>query len=240
LLEVTSEGGFISPTAHLGELPTVVVDADGHIYMPDLSGTPGLVQVVSVRDVGTGGAEQILAAIRAAGIDTPGHDCGVAADTGVSVFTVEIDGQEIVNRFAASGPGGPGGPPHPGASPAASGGCDTFQSAALDLLNRLTDPTETWGARSAPTSTYTPVAYRMWAAPVDSAAGQPLATPLATFGTPATPDFGVTGLRSAIILEGDAQTLAGALASGQQGDLFLSDGHAYQFWVRALLPDELG
>ncbi len=244
LLQVTNEGGFINPTAHLAELPAVTVDSDGHIYVPDTSATPGLVAPVLLRDVGTAGADQIVAALRAAGLDTAGHDCGIAADTGASVFTVELDGQEVVNRFAASGPGGPGGEPHPGAGASASAACDQVAAAAFDLLSRLSDPSETFGAPSAPTTAYQPSAYRVWVAQIDGA-GQPaidwpLSATLADFGTPATPDFGVTGLRSGIVLGADVQTLADTLAGGQPGDLFASNGLNYEFWVRALLPDELG
>jgi hypothetical protein len=241
-MEVTSEGGFINPAAQLGELPEVAVDTDGAIYTPDTgSESLPMVEPVSVRVVGPAGADEIQAAIRAAGLDQA-HDCGIAADAGVTVFTVDIDGTQVVSRIAASGPGGPG---HPGSNPAASPGCAAASSAAFDLLARLTDPNETWGASNVTSQRYAPVAYRIWFAPAGAADGSsgiawPLADSLSTFGAPATPDFGVTGLRSAVVLGDDAQTLGAALGGGAQGEMVLADGQAYQFWVRALLPDELG
>jgi hypothetical protein len=241
LLEITSEGGFINPTAHLGELPQVVVDADGRIYTPD-SGTAGtkVIQSVSVRDVGSAGAAQIVAAISAAGLDTA-VDCGIAADAGVTVFTVELDGSEVVSRIAASASG----PVTFAGLAGAATGCKKTSSAAFDLLAQLTDPSQTWGTPGVTTQTYDPVGYRLWFAPADSAAGAatvawPLAQQLDGFGTPATPDYGVTGLRSGIVLGADAPDLGAALASAAPGDLLSAGGQEYQFWIRPLLPDELG
>jgi len=208
----------------------VVVDTDGKIYLPSGDASGALIPGVDVRDVGEAGAEQIIQAIRDAGLDHEGDDGGIVADAGVTVFTVEIDGQEIVNRIGANGPGQPGQP---------GGG----NNPAIDLLNRLTDPTETWGATDVEASTYEPVAYRVYAAPAEASDGEtvdwPLSTPLTDFGTPATPDFGVSGLRSGIVTGDDASTMAGALSLKSSQDAVMSDGHAYQLWVRPLLPDEL-
>ncbi|MDL2335006.1 MAG: hypothetical protein QFC55_03110 [Chloroflexota bacterium] len=230
LLEVTNEGGFIAPSARLGQLPSIVVDADGKIYTQavDLNGEPTLIPGVDMRDVGPDGAAAIMAAIHDAGLDQNGGDVGVPGDSGVTVFTVEIDGEEYVTRVAASGPGHPGGGDNP----------------AIALLNRLLDPSETWGASNPTSATYQPVAYRVYVAPAASAATDSLAWPLATapadFGSPATPDFGVTGLRSGIVTGADAQAFAAAVASASSQVTFTLGGDAYQAWVRPLLPDELG
>src|SRR4051812_24474190 len=74
ILEVASEGGFINPTANLAALPTVVVYRDGRILtvgVPPADLTDPLLPRVSVRDVGTTGADAIEAAIVAAGLDKP-------------------------------------------------------------------------------------------------------------------------------------------------------------------------
>ena len=233
LIEVTSEGGFINPAARLGQLPEVVVDADGKIYTQAVDdGSGKLVPGVLVRDVGAAGAAAILAAIRDAGLDVENTDGGgVSGDTGVTIFTAVINGETIVNRVVASGPGGPG---HPG------GGSNP----AVELLTRLTDPAETWGAANVITTTYQPVGYRVYDAPAaDGRSGSvdwPLTQPLADFGSPQTPDFGVAGLRSGIVLGADAASLAAAAADATSQETFKSDGDAYQVWVRPLLPDELG
>ena len=230
LLEVTVEGGFIAPSARLGQLPTIVVDSDGKIYTQtvDLSGQPTLIPGVAMRDVGADGAAAIMQAIHDAGLDQNGGDVGVPGDSGVTVFTVEIDGDEYVTRVAASGPGRPGGGDNP----------------ALTLLNRLLDPSETWGASNATSATYQPVAYRVYVAAAAAAASDTLDWPLATapadFGSPATPDFGVTGLRSGIVMGADAQAFAAAVGSASSQVTFTFGGDAYQVWVRPLLPDELG
>jgi hypothetical protein len=233
LLEVTNEGGFIAPSARLGQLPTVVDDADGKIYTQafDESGTPKLIPGVDVRDVGADGADAILQAIHDAALDQNGGDVGVPGDSGVTIFTVELNGEEYVTRVAASGPGVPG---HPGGE----------DNPAIALLNRLLDPAETWGAGDVPTATYQPVAYRIYVAPADAAGSDNMDWPLSAapdqFGSPATPDFGVTGLRSGIVLGDEATAFATAVANATSQETFTFDGHAYQVWVRPLLPDELG
>jgi hypothetical protein len=250
LLEVTSEGGFINPSASLAALPTVVVYADGRIMTP---GTPpsgsidALITPVSVRDVGATGAAAILAAIQSVGLDKPATgDPGVSADSGTTVFTVtSAAGAPVITRFAASGPGGgPGGPGLPGV-----GGSDNPErTAAFDLLNQLLDTTDTWGAAGAPETTLSPLGYRVFAAP-GAPAGDgstevpaiawPLATSLADFGTPAVPDRGVTGLRSGVVVGADARTLASALATATASTAITSGGASFTLWVRALLPHEL-
>ncbi len=246
LLEVTSEGGFINPSASIGALPLVVVDSDGRIYTPADTradgGTP-LVPPISVRDVGSDGAATILDAIRAAGLDREGSGGGVVADTGSAVFTVVIDGNTIVSRFANGGaPGLPGGAGGPGAP-----GSDGPGAAAFDLLARLTDPTATWGSASAPPAPYVPAGYRIYdarVAPGTEDGGPsitwPLSTDLADFGTPAVPDLGVPGLRSGIVTGDAAATLAPLLAAASATTAVVSSGQAYSLWVRPLFPDELG
>jgi hypothetical protein len=234
LLEVTTEGGFIAPSARLGQLPTVVVTTDGRIYFPaplDASGQAVFIPPVAVRDVGADGAAAILQAIRDAGLDQDGGDTGVPGDTGVTIFTVDVDGEEYVTRVAASGPGVPG---HPGGS----------DNAAIELLNQLLDPAMAWGGATGTTSVYAPVAYRVYVAPTDSAGSDTMDWPLSAapddFGSPATPDFGVTGLRSGIVLGDEATAFAAALAGAHSQVTFISGGNTYQSWVRPLLPTELG
>jgi len=242
LLKVTAEGGFIGPTASLAALPTVVVYADGRIFLPAVAPAiyPGsLLQGVTVRDVGAAGVAAILVAIRAAGLDKPGAgDGGVTADTGATVFAVVIDGKTTTSRFARLG-GGPGMP----------GGGNPGSAAALDLLDRLTDPTDTWGSGSAPETTFVPTAFRIFvvpgAPPVDPTVTQaplewPLATTLDAFGVPANPDRGITGLRVGIVRGAGAAALAPFLAKATVLTPVTSAGESYTLYVRGLLPDESG
>jgi len=233
LLEVTTEGGFISPTAHLGELPDVVVDAAGNIYTADPNAPAGgLIPQAVVRNVGAEGAAQIMAALKAAGLDKANDDGGGPGnpDAGVTVFTVEIDGQEVVNRISGGGAPGPG---HPGASP----------DPALDLLARLEDPTQMWGAGNVTATPFVPTAYKLYEAPTANSASNaidwPLATSLAQFGTPATPDLGVAGLRTGAVFGDDATKLASAAAGATSDTVLVSDSQQYQVWIRPLLPPEL-
>jgi hypothetical protein len=236
LIKVTSEGGFINPTASLAALPQVDVETDGKIYTPVFASDTGspLVQLVAVRDVGAAGAQQILAAIRTAGLDKQEPSGGPVADAGTSVFTVMIDGQKVVNRFGNSLPGQPGGNPGASGDPAA---------AAYGLLGRLTDITETWGSDAAAAAPYTPLGYRVYVAPATDTGtptvAWPLATALADFGAAVQGEYGVDGLRAGVVVGPDATTLAAALATAQAGTELTSGGHNFQVWIRALLPDEI-
>ena len=245
LLEVHGEGGFINPAATIGSLSTIVVDSDGRIYTPGTpsDGSTPLVAPVDVRDVGAGGAAQILAAMKAAGLDKEASG-GVVADAGSTVFTAEINGAAVVSRFAAGG--GPGPVNHGGGGTGGDSGGPG--AAAFALLAQLMDPTVTWGAASAPVATFAPTAYRVYTAPgapADSGTGGspvawPLATGLADFGAAAAANFGVDGLRTGIVSGADATTLVTALKGASPTTAITSGGKSYTIWVRPVLPDELG
>jgi hypothetical protein len=260
LIEVTSEGGFINPVVTLGAVPQVVVDDNGRVYTPAPdamlnSGDSPLIPHVDVRDLGSTGATAIADAIRAAGLDHEHDNVGVAADAGVTVFTVVLNGVEIVNRFTLGG-GRPGGPGLPGGLPGVPGANgpadptpDPAAAAAFALLARLTDPSETWGAPEAGSTTYEPVAYRVYAAPGATPAESgsaapvpawPLATGLDAFGTAAVPDLGLAGLRTGIVQGPDAAALASQLGPLPAGSVVASGGGLWQLWIRPLLPDEVG
>ena len=247
LIKVTTEGGFINPEATIAALPTVAVYTDGRIITPgpvDAIAPGPLVFPVVVRDVGPAGAAAILAAIRQAGLDKLSTASpGIPGDAGTNVFTVVIDGTTTTTRLAGGAPRpgapGPGGP--------AVGSSDPGRVAALDLLDRLTDPTQTWGAASAPETPFIPAGYRVFvssgAPPSDQTSAPvqwPLAIPLETFGTPAVPDRGVAGLRQGVVLGADAATLRPILEAARSSTPFVSGGKSYTLHVRALLPDELG
>ncbi len=171
LFEATTEGGFIKPSASIAALPEVFVDTAGRIFTPVTAadGSSPVIPALEVRDTGPGGAAAILAAMRAAGLDTEKVG-GVAADTGSTVFTAVIDGETMLSRFAAPGPGQPhqpGGTSDPGASsaPEAPG------ARAFALLSRLVDPAETWGAAPAPVAEpFVPDGYVVYVAPAGAAA----------------------------------------------------------------------
>jgi hypothetical protein len=243
LIKVTSEGGFINPSATLAALPTVTVYLDGRILTPAVvaADPPPLVAPVDIRDVGPAGATAILAAIKDAGLDKPSSAApGVPGDSGTNVFTVVVDGATTTTRFAGGGRPGPG-------LPGSSGG-DPGGQAALNLLSRLLDPVDDWGATAPHKSTLVPLGYRVYVAPgpsADPSASQPpIAWPLAAgldgFGTPAVPDRGVAGLRQGVVVGPDATQLGPVLRAATTLDRFTSAGKSYQVWVRPLLPDEIG
>jgi hypothetical protein len=246
LLKVTSEGGFINPSANLAALPIVEVYSDGRILTPGAIPmiAPGpLLPHVDVREVGSAGAAAILAAIRQAGLDKPSTaGPGIPGDSGTDVFTVTVDGQTTETRLAGNGPGV--------GDPGVGGGSDDpHRAAAFDLVNRLLDSSETWGAASPVPSTYDPIGYRIFVAPGapsnDPATPQtpiawPLATPLAAFGTTAVPDRGIAGLRQGAAVGADAATLKPLLQAATVETAFTSGGKSYTLFVRPLLPDELG
>jgi hypothetical protein len=245
ILKVTSEGGFINPVATLNALPTVEVYSDGRILSPgavDAIAPGPLLYPVELRNVGPAGASAIVAAIRAAGLDKPAlGGPGIPGDSGTNIFSVSLDGQTTQTRIAGNGPG-------PGVPGGAGGSADPARTAAFDLLNRLLDPNETWGAGSVAKSVYAPSGYRVFVAPgappEDASTPQkpvawPLPAGLAAFGTPAHPDRGVAGLRQGAVVGPDAATLGPVLERANQATPFTSDGKAWTLYVRALLPDEL-
>jgi hypothetical protein len=245
ILRVTNEGGFIDPSASIAAIPAVSVYSDGRILTPGAVDAiyPGpLLTPVSVRDVGAAGAAAIIGAIRSAGLDqSGGSGGGPAGDVGTTVFTVTLDGSTVTTRV----PGMAGGPMGPGA-----GSPDPVQAAALDLLSRLTDPTDTWGSPLAPETSLRPTGYRVFVAPgapvpqgglsPEPTVVWPLATPLATFGSPAPADRGVAGLRVGVVDGTDAATLGPVLAGATSVTGFTSGGQTYTLYVRPLLPDETG
>jgi hypothetical protein len=243
VLRVTTEGGFIGPAANLNAIPQVSVYADGRIMTPGPIDAiyPGpLLPPVAIKNVGAAGAEAIVAAIRAAGLDKQVDGGGVAADTGTTVFAVNVDGSVVTSRLFLGGglPGRPG-----------IGSPDPAVVAASELLNRLTDPAETWGSANPTTSVLVPTAYRIFVAPGAPASDGvttnqrsvtwPLSTPLAQFGAPANPDRGIAGLRQGAVFGADAATLAPLLAAANSQTAFISDGMLYTLYVRPLLPDEV-
>ena len=226
------------------------MDTDGRIYTAGTAadGTTPLVPIVSVRDTGAAGAAAILAAIKAAGLDKETTGGGPVADAGTNVFTVTLNGVEIVSHISGGGMG-PGGPGKPGGGLGGPGASGTPAAAAVDLLTRLQDPAETWGAATAPqATTLTPVAFRVFLAPFDATLASlpftPIPWPLATapdaFGSPAAADLGVTGLRSGVVMGADAAIFAKAVTGAQQGTSFSVGKAIWQTWIRPLLPDELG
>jgi hypothetical protein len=246
LLEVATEGGFINPAASIGAIPRLVVESDGRILTPAVDAQPVLAPAITVRDVGPAGASAIVDAIKAAGLDAEASG-GIAADTGSTVFTVNLDGTEVVSRFATGGMGGVGGPGGPGGpgghEPGASDAPGTPGAAAFELLARLTDPTVAWAGTTGSPATFAPAGYRIWVAPAADAGPSSVPWPLAgdpsAFGGPAAASFGVDGLRSGVVRGTDVAAIAPLLAAAP-GTTATAAGRSWQVWVRPLLPDELG
>ena len=249
VVQVTTEGGFIGPAAHLAQLPVVVVYADGRIFTPapvDAIYPGPLLPVESVRMVGPAGVAAIRAAIAAARLDAGGGtNPGIGADAADTVFAVQAGGRLVTTRFPALGMGGHG-PGQPGGGP--GGSPDPQRVAALALLTRLTDSSDMWGGTASAGTAYVPTAYRIFVAPgapvaSDPATTQqpvawPLSTPLASFGKPAVPDRGISGLRVGVVRVADAETLGPVLAAATQVTPFTSGGAEFTLYVTPLLPDE--
>ena len=200
VLRITTEGGFIGPAAHLAQLPVVVVYADGRILTPAPVNAiyPGpLLPVESVRTVGASGVAAIRAAIAAARLDAGGGtNPGIGADAADTVFAVQADDTLVTTRFPALGAGGHG-PGQPGGGPGEPP--DPQREAALALLTRLTDSTDTWGGPAAAGTPYVPTGYRVFVAPGAPAASdpatsqRPIAWPLPHWPRSAGPRFPIAG-----------------------------------------------
>jgi len=244
ILRITSEGGFIGPASNLAALPQVSVYSDGRIMTAgavDAIYPAPLLPTVAVRDVGASGEAAIVAAIREAGLDgSASFGPGVPGDTGTTIFAVNVDGAVVTTRIAL----GSGLPGRPGV-----GNPDPAAAAAGDLLNRLTDPAETWGTPNVVINVLTPAGYRVYVAPgapvgdgtmsAPPAVAWPLATSLAAFGVPANPDRGITGLRQGAVFGADAALVGPVLAAANSQTAFISEGKLYTLYVRPLLPDEV-
>jgi len=245
VLRVAWEGGFVAPFARLAQPPIVAVYADGRIISPApvTMEYPGrLVAPLQVRSVGADGARAILAAARAAGLtaaDAAYPAVGVA-DAPDTVFVIVENGTRITTRFGAlaEGMGAPGG----------QGASEPARKAAADFLARLTDPADTFGAPAAPMTLYAPTAFQVWVSPgppaetdptlVQQPVAWPLGTPLALFGTPATPDAGIAGMRVGVVAGADAATLEPILTGANALTPFTSGGRTFSLLVRPLLPEE--
>jgi hypothetical protein len=245
VLRVAHEGGFVAPFARLAQPPIVAVYADGRIISPApvTMEYPGrLVAPLQVRSVGVDGARAILAAAAAAGLTgTDAYYPAVGiADAPDTVFVIVQNGTRITTRFnaLAEGMGAPGG----------HGAFEPARKAAVDFLARLTDPADTFSAPAAPTTLYAPTAFQVWVSPGAPVASDPaltqapvtwpLATPLTSFGTPATPDAGVAGMRVGVVAGADAVALAPILARATSLTPFISAGRMFSLLVRPLLPEE--
>jgi hypothetical protein len=250
LLKVTTEGGFINPSANLNALPLVEVLSDGRILTPgavDAIAPAPLLPTLEVRDTGAAGAAAITAAITQAGLDKPSTGGpGVPGDSGTDIFSVTIDGQTTDTRLAGGG-GGPGVGGPGGHLPGDSG--DPGRAAAFDLLTKLQDPTVAWGGGAVQPTPYAPAGYLVFVIPGapqnDPATTQvpvawPLSTTLDAFGSPAANDRGVAGLRQGAVLGADAATLGPILSKATVETAFTSGGSSFTLSVRPLLPDELG
>jgi hypothetical protein len=245
VVRVAYEGGFVAPYARLAQPPIVAVYADGRIISPApvTMEYPGrLVGPLQVRTVGADGVKAILAAAAAAGLaaaDATYPAVGIA-DAPDTVFVIVKNGTRITTRFGAlaEGMGAPGG----------QGSSEPARKAAADFLARLTDPADTFGAPAAPTTLYAPTAFQVWVSPGLPAASDPaltqqpvawpLTTPLASFGTPATPDTGIAGMRVGVVAGVDAATLEPILARANVLTPFTSGGRTFSLLVRPLLPEE--
>jgi hypothetical protein len=245
VLRVAHEGGFVAPFVRLAQPPIVAVYADGRIISPApvTMEYPGrLVAPFQVRSVGSDGARAILAAAAAAGLTgTDAYYPAVGiADAPDTVFVIVQNGTRITTRFnaLAEGMGVPGG----------QGASEPARKAAADFLARLSDPADTFGAPAAPTTLYAPTAFQVWVGPGAPVASDPaltqapvtwpLATPLTSFGTPATPDAGVAGMRVGVVAGADAVALAPILARATSLTPFISAGRMFSLLVRPLLPEE--
>lgn len=244
VIRVDNEGGLIAPAATLATLPIVAVFDDGRILQPapvTLIYPGRLVPPLNVRTVGASGVAAIRSAIAKAGLDeastaSPGPGL---PDAGTIVFTVVVDGREIVNRFA--GPlGGESLPP-------GQGGTDARRAAAVDLLGRLTDSLVTWGAPDVGEAPYDPPGYRVFVVPgpppdrslPQSPLAWPLATPLTAFGEAVEPDRGIAGLRVGDVVGSEADAVGPLFARANALTPFTSAGRTYTLHVRPLLPDEV-
>lgn len=244
VLRVEDGGGFVAPSYLFARLPGFSLFGDGTLIQPgaQIEIYPGpALPAISRQTITEDGVQAILRAALAAGLDRDASytDLGSMgiADASTTVFTLTAGGRTIrVEAYAL----GMEGTERPDGMPAdeweARRALQAFVTQLADLAGWL--PAGSIGE----SGIYESTASRLLVGPYtpddqlpQHSVAWPLATPLASFGEPATYDAAT----SCGVLNGEDWATVRALA-GQANDLtpWVSDGHRYAIDFRPLLPDE--
>lgn len=240
ILQVTTGGGFIAPSAHLTEIPSFSLYGDGTLITPgaqiDIYPQPLLPAIVST-SINEDGIQAILDAARSAGLlekdATYGFNC--VADAPTTTFTVHADGAVHTVSVYALGMDESG---CKDADAEARAKLAAFQGELGDLRSWLPEGSVSQDGE------YEPTAIRVYVQPYgairepgldEPAIDWPISTGLDTFGQPVSE---VPDMRCGVVAGSDLEALLPDLRRANALTPWQSAGAAYGLLVRPLLPDE--
>ena len=219
VLRVTTEGGFvarpcISPSCRRSwSTPTEAILTPAPV--PAIYPGP-LLPVELVRNVGAAGIAAIRAAITTAGLDV-GAGRARAIGAGCCRHGLCSPGRRSDRDHPLSRPRRRARPGRPGRRGPST---DPGRAAAQAPWARLADPSDTWGGQPSAAVPYVPTSLPHLRRARRSGGirlttpqhpvAWPLTPPLASFGTPAQPDRGISGLRVGVVSVADAASSAPA------------------------------
>jgi hypothetical protein len=247
LLRIESTGGFVAPQALLFRYPTFSLYGDGSIITEgaqiDIYPQPSLPALVATH-VSQAGVQAILSAAKTAGLGGPDrtYHGNMVPDAPDTVFTMVVNGQ--AHTITVSALGGTGQPGVPSGEVRARAALQDLSTKLMDLRSWL--PTGSVGEDGK----YVPTAMRVYVtdgAPSDSGGNLhepdvtwPLATRLATFGTPLLSPLQGGPSHCGVVDGSELTKLLPKAQSSNQLSPWISDGKRYGLGFRPLLPDESG
>jgi len=245
VLRIETGGGFVPASFIVGRIPELSVFDDGRVIVQGPQDAifpgPALPDLVTFR-LSEDGLRALLENARTAGLlgadaqyDYPG-----IADAGTTTFTVIAEGQRHVVSAYALVEGGPLDAQLDPEVRRARAALLAFQQRALDMRSWLgqaiVEPDSAYGYELL--RVFVSAAEPQEPAEIEpSFADWPLATPLATFGSPLA-DF--AEMRCGVVRGDDLATLRPALEGSNQLTFWRSQAMTYQLTLRPLLPDESG
>jgi hypothetical protein len=233
-------GGFVSPEALLGRIPSFSLFGDGRIVTegPQIEIYPGpALPNLLVQTVNEDGIQTILEAARDAGLTNgdASYPSACVADAADTTFTVVADGRTSVVTAAALG----------GADGSCPGADADARTKLFDFWSRL-GGLATWlpDGSIGQERPYTPDAVRIYVRPyvADEPSLRQTAmrwpgSPLASVGEPV--DM-MGGLRCGVVAGSEVSDVLDAATKANQLTPWTSGGRDFGIVFRPLLPDEFG
>ena len=242
VLRISSEGGFIAPSADLTRLPEWALFGDGRILVPGPAAqTDPAPLVPNVRQMQVTPAEiqKILAAADAAGLLGPSATYNIVGnpDAGSTLFLATVAGKtHLISANSLGGVPGPGG-----------GGDPTVAAARAKLAafeTRTQDMSTFLGRSVDQAAVYVPTAVRLYissAAPADPSNPAPkLAWPLSTDPASAEPVGLAQGVSCLAVTGTDLTTFLNAAKTATSATVWTAPSGDYSIQVRPLYPNESG
>lgn len=242
ILRYEEVGGFVGPGVLLGRYPIISVYGDGTVItqgaVPAIFPGPAMPSLIATK-LTEAGIQRLLSAAAGAGLLGPDaqYDATGVADATTAQFTVVAGGgRHLVSAYAL----GIASPGNEGPFAAVRARLQAFTVVLGDLRTRFAADIAGPDA---------PFAYTSLRALVRDGAPQsgdpaisrvplawPLATPLATFGTPGT--GAATGWRCGVVTGTDLATLKPLLAQATSITGWSSSGAVYTLMPLPMLPDD--